>query len=110
MDAIISNQGLRQNFGLDSTDLVNRKISFTASSTNRILIADKDLTDLGNVFDYLRSVGVIPDDASRAALVPYQKVRQATATDLITLPAGGVLGTCVSNNPQLVNESSVASG
>ena len=93
LDGIIASAALMTNFGLNATDLTARKISFAASAKNSILIADKTLTDLGGVFDYLRSVNVIPDDASRAALVPYQKVRQATATDLITLPAGGVLGT-----------------
>ncbi len=107
LDSIIGKPALLANFSLDPADLTSRKVIFSASTSNRILIADKTLKDLGSVFDYLRSINVIPSDAQRALLAPYQKVRQATATDLITLPAGGVLGTCVNNNPLLVNGISI---
>ena len=93
LDGIIANATLQANFGLNSTDLTARKVSFASGCTNKILLNDETLTDLGAVFDYLRSVNVIDTDAKRAALVPYQKARQSTASDIIPLSTGGVLGT-----------------
>jgi len=107
LTAIQGNASLMTNFGLNAADLEARKVSFAAATNNRILIADESLTDLGPVFDYLRSIGQIPSDAARAALVPYQRSRQATATDYITLSAGSVIGTTVGGNPQAVNGVSV---
>jgi len=83
-----------------------RKISFAASSTNPIVIADKTATDLGPGWDLLVAAEEMTPE-QRAQLEPYRRVRQATANDLIVLSAGSVLGTCVSNNPLLVNGISV---
>jgi hypothetical protein len=68
-----------------------RKVSYAAGN-NEILIADKDAFDLGPGFDQLEAVGAI-NSTQRAQLVPYEQVREAAATDIITLSAGGVLGT-----------------
>lgn len=83
-----------------------RKITFTASATNPIVIADKTQIDLGSGFDALQTAGQITAE-QRAALEPYRKVRQTTSNDLITLTAGSVLGTCVGGNPLAINGISV---
>lgn len=69
-----------------------RKLTYTASATNPILITDETLTDLS---PYMTGPA--------AALAPYARARQTTANDLITLTAGSVLGTCVGGNPQVIN-------
>jgi hypothetical protein len=89
-----------------AAELDARKVSFAASATNRILIADKTAVDFGSGWDALVAGGAMTSE-DRAKLEPYRKVRQANATDLITLSAGAVLGTCVSNNPLLINGVSV---
>lgn len=93
LDAIIANPTLLANFGLTAADLAARKVSFSTSCTNRILLNDETLTDLGPVLDYLRSVGAIDSDAKRAALVPYEQARQSTLTDVFPLSTGSILGT-----------------
>lgn len=77
--------------GHDPVDIARRKVSFAAGS-NAIVIVDDNLPDLGPEFDMLRTANAI-NDADRAALVPYEQSRQATAEDLILLSAGSVLGT-----------------
>ncbi|NJM24631.1 MAG: G-D-S-L family lipolytic protein, partial [Bacteroidia bacterium] len=57
-------------------------------------------------FDALQGAGAISAE-QRAALEPYVQIRQATATDLITLSAGAILGKTVGGNPLLVNGVSV---
>jgi hypothetical protein len=93
LDAIIANPTLLTNFGLTSEDLTARKVSFSASCTNKILLNDETLTDLGPVLDYLRSVGAIDSDAKRNALIPYEQARQSTPADVFPLSTGSVLGT-----------------
>lgn len=83
-----------------------RKVSFTASKTNRILIADETAVDFGPGWDALVA-GEFMTAEDRAKLEPYRKVRQATETDLITLSAGSIIGSCVNNNPQAVNGISI---
>ena len=63
-------------------EAASRKV-FYAYGKNGILIADETLTNLTAQF-----VGPF------AALAPYVITRQAKATDLITLSAGAILGTC----------------
>lgn len=58
---------------------------------NGVLLTDQTLTDLSTYM-----VG------EAAALLPYAKARQATATDLIPLSAGAVLGTCFGGSPLAV--------
>jgi hypothetical protein len=93
LDGIIGNATLLANFGLSAEELTARKVSFTASCTNKILLVDETLDDLGNVFDYLRSINVIDSDAKRTALIPYEQVRQSTADDVIPFATGSILGT-----------------
>ncbi|NOS93844.1 MAG: hypothetical protein HOP30_18155 [Cyclobacteriaceae bacterium] len=106
IEAIKGNPGLLTAFGLTPEGLTARKISFSATSKNPILITDETLTDLGGAFDALQGAGAITAQ-QRAALEPYRRVRQTKSTDLITLTAGSVLGTTVGGNPQLVNGVSV---
>jgi hypothetical protein len=87
-------------------ELATRKVSFTASCTNAILILDETLTDLGPYFDGLQAAGAI-NASQRAALEPYRQVRQTKSTDIVPLSAGNVLGTTVGGNPLLVNGVSV---
>lgn len=97
------------NFGgaFGTADQINaRKVSFAASKTNRILIADETAIDFGPGWDALVGANLMTA-GQRAQLEPYRRVRQANATDLITLTAGSVLGACVSNNPQLINGVSI---
>jgi lysophospholipase L1-like esterase len=89
-------------FGLTAAGLDARKITFAASSKNAAVISDETLTDLGGAFDALVGAGAITVN-QRAALEPYRRARQTTATDLLTLSAGSVLGTTVGGNPQAIN-------
>ena len=96
LDAIKGNPGLLALSGSTAANLDARKVTYTAGAGNRILIAEKspEFPDLGPTFDALFGAGLITD-AQRTGLQPYRRVRQATATDLITLSAGSVLGTCL---------------
>ena len=74
-----------------------RKVTYAAGA-NKALINDETLTDLGPYFDGL------PINANqRAALAPYQRVRQTTASDKIPLATGSILGTLVGGNPNFIN-------
>lgn len=103
LDAIKANPTLLALSTSTAANLDARKISYTAGAGNRILIAEKtsDFPDLGATFDALQSAGGITSQ-QRAALEPYRRVRQTTSTDLITLSAGSVLGTCVGGNPSAI--------
>jgi phospholipase/lecithinase/hemolysin len=76
-----------------------RRLTFSASLNNPITIVDETLTDLT---PYMQG--------EAAALLPYARARQTKNTDLVTLSAGAVLGTLVSNNPQLINGVTVPMG
>ena len=76
-------------FNLEGVDA--RKISF-AEGNNAFVIVDETLNDYGDEFDMLQGAGMI-SAAQRVALVPYEQVRQTTATDIIPLSTGSVLGT-----------------
>lgn len=89
-------------FNYAAADVNARKITFAAGTSNTIVIKDESLNDYKDEFDGLRTAGAI-DDAQRAALVPYEQVRQTTATDLLPLAASAVIGTTVGGNPQLIN-------
>jgi len=106
MDAIAGNPNLLAFSGSTAANLQARKVTYTTGAGNKILIAEKtsDFPDLGPTFDQLVAASQMTP-AQRAALEPYRRVRQTTATDLITLPAGSVLGTCLNppgNNPSLI--------
>lgn len=106
LDAIKGNAGLLGLLGTTGAALDARKISFGAVSNNEIVIADKTLPNLGPALDALLAAGAITS-TQRAQLTSYQQVREANAGDLITLSAGGILGTTVGGNPLLVNGVSV---
>ncbi len=76
-------------------DAAVRKVIY-AYGKNGILIKDETLTDIASLFALL---------PGGAALAPYGRVRQAKSTDLITLSAGGILGTCPNppNSPTFVS-------
>lgn len=66
-----------------------RMISFSASPNNAVVIVDETLTDLG---------------AINPAFAGLPKYRQATANDLLVLPASSFIGTLADpNNPLTVN-------
>lgn len=93
-------------FNYAAADVDARKITFAAGSGNRIVISDETLNNYSDEFDLLQGAGAITPE-QRASLEPYVQVRQATATDLITLSAGAILGKTVGGNPLLVNGVSV---
>ena len=72
---------------LTAEEVARRTISFTASSTNRVVMVDEYLTNL-----------------SGFGIPSY---RQATNEDLIVLPARTFIGTLVGGNPAQVNGVSV---
>ena len=82
-------------------ELATRKITFAAGCTNKIVISDETLTPLGPYFDILKSAGAI-NDAQRGALKPYELVRQTTASDVLPLATGSILGTTVGGNATLI--------
>jgi hypothetical protein len=108
LDAIKANPGLLALSGSTAANLDARKVTYAAGAGNRILIAEKspEFPDLGPTFDALQGAGGITA-AQRAGLEPYRRVRQATATDLITLSAGAVLGSCFNNTPTAIIGTSV---
>lgn len=66
-----------------------RTITFVAGSNNAVVIEDESLTDLG---------------AINPAFAALPKIRQATANDLLVLPAASFIGTlAVPGNPLTVN-------
>lgn len=102
LDGLVANANA---FGISAalvTEIGTRKVTFSAGCTNKMLLVDETLTNLGPYFDALKTAGAITQ-AQRDALSPYVQVRQSTATDIIPLSTGSVLGTLVNNNPQLVN-------
>ena len=79
---------LAQSYGLITADEVARRtISFSASATNRLVMVDSYLTNLGGLG--------IPS------------YRHATSEDLVVLTARGIIGTVVNNNPTQINGVSV---
>jgi hypothetical protein len=78
-------------FSYAAADVNARKISFVAGN-NAFVIVDETVNDYGDEFDMLQGAGAITAE-QRAALVPYEQVRQTKSTDIIPLATGGVLGT-----------------
>jgi lysophospholipase L1-like esterase len=75
-----------------AAQIESRKVSFEASCTNKVLLIDETLVDLGPYFDGLVGAGAI-NETQRAQLAPYQRVRQSTPADIMPLATGSVLGT-----------------
>jgi hypothetical protein len=91
MDALVANKDA---FGISNelaAEISSRKVEFVAGCSNKIMLIDETLVDLGGYFDQLKSLGII-NDAQRAGLVPYEQIRQSTPEDIIPLSAGSVLG------------------
>lgn len=106
LDGLIANAAA---FGISESlkaEIGTRKVTFAAGCTNKILILDETLTDLGPYFDGLQNSNAITAE-QRTKLIPYEQVRQTTASDIIPLGAGAVLGTTVGGDPLLVNGVSV---
>ncbi len=80
LDAIVA--GAIPGVTLSAADAAKRKVLY-AYGKNGVLITDETLPDLTAALS-----------AISPALAVYGRTRQATATDLITLPAGSVLGAC----------------
>lgn len=74
-----------------------RRLTYVAGQ-NPVLISDETLTDLS---PYMQGPA--------AALAPYARARQTTSTDLLTLSAGGVIGTCA-GSPAAINGVSLPLG
>ncbi|MCS6974403.1 MAG: hypothetical protein NZM13_07955 [Cyclobacteriaceae bacterium] len=85
-----------------AAELDARKISFSASTSNRVVIQDESLINLAPGFDALLAANLITP-AQRAALAPYERARQATSNDRLVLTAASFIGTLVGGNPQLIN-------
>jgi len=101
LDGLVANKTA---FGLSDAlvaEIGTRKVTFAASCTNKILMSDETLTNLGPYFDALKTAGAITQ-AQRDALSPYVQVRQSAATDVIPLSTGSVLGTLVGGDPTKV--------
>jgi hypothetical protein len=67
---------------ITATERDKRRLTYIAGK-NGVLLTDETLTDLSSFMA-----------GPYAALLPYARARQATATDLVPLGAGAVLGTC----------------
>lgn len=96
-------------FNFPASEMDARKISFQVGN-NPFVIIDETLNDLGDEFDALAAADVISDE-QRAALVPYEQVRQTKSTDIIPLSTGSVLGTLADpENPLSVRGVAVPLG
>ena len=92
-----------------AAELPGRKFSWAAGS-NKIMVTDESLTDIGPWLDLLLQFGQI-NQPTRDFLVPFQRVRQTRNTDKICLSAGAVIGTPVVVGAQtLVNGVSIPLG
>jgi len=81
---------------ITTEERAKRRLTFIAGK-NGVLLSD----DVGYATGGLTDLSPYMTGPA-AALLPYALARQATATDLIPLAAGSVLGTCNGGNPQAV--------
>ena len=96
--ALAGLQGIGQ---LTAADVEERKIQYTAGA-NPVLIQDLNLEDLSSKFDVLATFGAITPE-QRAALQPYVQARPIKQGEIISLPAGGVIGSLADpSNPTSV--------
>lgn len=94
--------GLVANGLLEAEDAARRKVSYTHTKDNPVLIFDEDLEDLGPKFDFLLSIEAITPE-QRAALAPYEQARPMTNKDFVAFPAALVLGKpAIPGNPNSI--------
>jgi hypothetical protein len=79
---------------IEQIEADKRYLTYTASSTNKILINDETLTDLSE-----HMVGPF------AGLAKYNIARQTTSSDLVCLTAGSYIGKVIDNNPSPAPDS-----
>jgi hypothetical protein len=79
-------------------EIASRKVTYVAGCTNKMILVDETLTDLGGYFDVLQGMDAITAE-QRTGLIPYEQIRQSTPTDVIPLSTGSVLGTLVGADP-----------
>jgi hypothetical protein len=84
--------GAMLGYQLISAEEYDKRLLNYTEGNNGVLINDESLTDLTQL--------MIANGAE--ALVPYAMARQASATDLIPLSAGAVLGQPYNGNPQAI--------
>ncbi len=92
LDGLIAN---KEAFGISddlAAEIATRKLTFAAGCDNKIMLVDESLADLGDYFDAMLGLSIINAD-QRAALAPYEQIRQSTPTDIIPLSTGSILGT-----------------
>ena len=85
-----------------AAEIATRKVTYSNSKNNKILIYDETLVDLGTLFDGLVTAQAITQQ-QRAGLEPYRRVRQSRPTDKVLLTAATVLGTTIGGNPLYIN-------
>jgi hypothetical protein len=90
LDAMVTNTVIT------SEERTKRKLTFVAGK-NGVLLSDDVGFSTGGLTDLSPYMA-----GPYAGLLPYALARQATATDLIPLAAGSVLGTCYGGSPQAV--------
>ncbi len=100
MDSLATQAALGINDDLKA-QIATRKVTYVAGCTNKMLLVDETLTDLGGYFDILQGMNAITAQ-QRAGLVPYEQIRQSTPTDIIPLSTGSVLGTLIGADPTKV--------
>lgn len=90
-------------------EIDTRSVTFAAGLTNKIVIEENTLVDMGPFWDAFVGAGQMTS-TQRAQLAPYEQIRQTTSADLICLSAGAILGKTVGGNPQLINGLTVPLG
>jgi len=109
MDLLVASKAALSIPDAVAAELPGRKFSWAAGS-NKIMVTDESLTDIGPWLDALVVAGKI-NQPTRDFLVPFQRVRQTRNTDKICLSAGAVLGAPVVVGAQtFVNGVSVPLG
>lgn len=88
--------GMVAALAITADEAAKRKLTYTASTTNPVLINDETLTDLS---PYMAG--------PYAGLLPYARARQTKNTDIFPLSAGSIIGTTIGGDPTKVYGVSV---
>ena len=100
LDGLVAASALLPTLNVTQEEANARKVSYTVSANNPILMYDDALPDYnraGGEFDILLEDSLITPD-QREALAPFGQSRPATASDLPTLAAATQLGMTVGGN------------